>query len=92
MPSYHIISYQAPLCVGNLRFLVYVPLNFHTPVNADGFTNHFTTRTHTLTQIVHTAVPLTCTFTDTMPLKIEQNLDRLQQLTIQVENTLTCLF
>lgn len=45
--SHHIISYQALRCVGNLRFLLYVPLNFHTPVNADGSTNHFTTHTHT---------------------------------------------
>lgn len=40
------------------RFLLYVPLNFHTPVNADGSINHFTT----YTQVVHTAMPLTCTF------------------------------
>ncbi len=84
--SHHIISYQALRRVGNLRFLLYVPLNFHTPVNADGFTNHFTTHTH----IALIAVALTCTFTDTMPLKIEQNLDLFQQLAIQVENGLTC--
>lgn len=47
---------------------------------------------HTYTQVFHTAVTLTCTFTDTMPLKIEQNLDRLQQVAIQLENGLTCLF
>lgn len=88
--SHHIISnkYQALRCVGNLQFLVFVPLNFHTPVNADGFTNHFTTHT----DAVHIAVALTCTFTDTMTLKIEQNPDLLEQLAIQVENGLTCLF
>lgn len=37
--------------------------------------NQFTTRTRTL----HTAVALTCAFTDTIPLKIEQNLDGFRQ-------------
>lgn len=85
--SHRIITYQA-LRVGNLQFLFYVPLNFHTAVNADGFTDHFPAHIHT----VHIAVALTCTFTDTMTLKIEQNMDLFKQLAIQVENGLTHLF